>query len=468
MTKLISLFLLLCTLSICAQQQHLPDSLKERELSKAFYNIRQLSCLSCQSEAYSVFLNYAKSGDVQSMYQLYQCLENGWGVTKNPFEAVEWLEKAAQANFEMAYIRLIDIYKKGLYNISCDLEKACQYAQRLAELDNPIGHYQYGYFLYKGLGCDQCYEKSMKYFAQGAMKNHGPSMYVLGLGYRNGYGLTVDINKARDLLSKAADKGVQAAIQELQSPVGENQLVKRNSGDTSDILPNTYKTVLNRLTNEIIGTYSGKLITYDWSGKHIIESNDLLMNIYIADNKVKIHWLIGSKEIVTLSKLADDSLIFDNVTYQKSDRYNSNKLQQCQFISATFDSKQIDGKSYLHGNLQEYFPELKEKERPMYFIVEKKSDIAFQEDFKKITNLQVTPNLFYDTFNVSFTVTQSGIAHISFYSLKGMVIMSKSLGYLDEGEYSFDFTPDAEVGTYFIRLSYNGKEYLTKTITKTN
>jgi len=46
--------------------------------------------------------------------------------------------------------------------------------------------------------------------------------------------------------------------------------------------------------------------------------------------------------------------------------------------------------------------------------------------------------------------------------------MSKSLGYLDEGEYSFDFTPDAEVGTYFIRLSYNGKEYLTKTITKTN
>lgn len=104
----------------------------------------------------------------------------------------------------------------------------------------------------------------------------------------------------------------------------------------------------------------------------------------------------------------------------------------------------------------------------MYFIVEKKSDIAFQEDFKKITNLQVTPNLFYDTFNVSFTVTQSGIAHISFYSLKGMVIMSKSLGYLDEGEYSFDFTPDAEVGTYFIRLSYNGKEYLTKTITKTN
>ena len=114
-------------------------------------------------------------------------------------------------------------------------------------------------------------------------------MYVLGLGYRNGYGLTVDINKARDLLSKAADKGVQAAIQELQSPVGENQLVKRNSGDTSDILPNTYKTVLNRLTNEIIGTYSGKLITYDWSGKHIIESNDLLMNIYIADNKVKIH-----------------------------------------------------------------------------------------------------------------------------------------------------------------------------------
>ena len=75
----------------------------------------------------------------------------------------------------------------------------------------------------------------MKYFAQGAMKNHGPSMYVLGLGYRNGYGLTVDINKDRDLLSKAADKGVQAAIQELQSPVGENQLVKRNSGDTSDI-----------------------------------------------------------------------------------------------------------------------------------------------------------------------------------------------------------------------------------------
>ena len=59
---------------------------------------------------------------------------------------------------------------------------------------------------------------------------------------------------------------------------------------------------------------AGKLITYDWSGKHIIESNDLLMNIYIADNKVKIHWLIGSKEIVTLSKLADDSLIFNNVT----------------------------------------------------------------------------------------------------------------------------------------------------------
>jgi TPR repeat protein len=117
------------------------DSIKLQELGKAYYNIRKLSCSSCQAEGFSVFSKYANEGDVKCMYQLYRCLLKGWGTEQDFPKAISWLKQAAEKGHEAALKELFLAYKDGGYGVEQNLPLACQCAVRLSSLNNSTGLY---------------------------------------------------------------------------------------------------------------------------------------------------------------------------------------------------------------------------------------------------------------------------------------------------------------------------------------
>lgn len=90
----------------------------------------------------------------------------------------------------------------------------------------------------------------MDCFGKAAMKGHGPSMYMLGLGYRNGYGLPVNRDMARTWLMRAAEKGGRAACEELETALGETEgnAVATRTLSRGNAIAETYQQVEHRMT----------------------------------------------------------------------------------------------------------------------------------------------------------------------------------------------------------------------------
>lgn len=457
--KTFSFFILslLCAVLAVDAQPLATDSVKSMELGKAYRDIRRVSSPSSQQEAYSLFLKYASQGDMNSMYQLHRCLLNGWGIEKNPLEAVEWLDEAAGLGYEAALAQLVNIYKQGQHGVVQDLSKAFGYAVRLAERGSPVGYYQSGYLLYKGLGCQQDYSRAMLYFEKGTLAGHGASMYMLGLGYRNGYGVPVDLPKAKSLFVGAAEKGVSAAQLELQIPQSENMpsAVGFRSVSAGANPPSAYPQVRHRLDGGLPGCYSGTLCTYDWSGKSVIERNALSLEIAVSGDEVTIHWLESAKEGVTLHGLSTDTLIlFDKGDYRKSDRYAPSKTQTREFVDSRLSVATDGGKTILRGTVGQRSPETMEPERPMCFVAEKISALTLRGNGNDAVALTTSPNPFSDVVRVSFTLSRPDICRLSLYSSTGMVVFDKPLGSLGQGSHVFDIRPDVVADTYVLKLVY--------------
>lgn len=466
----IFLLLLLCSITGSVAQPSTADSLKLQELGMAYYNIGKLSCPSCQAESYSIFSRYAEEGDAQCMYQLYRCFSKGWGTKQDFSKALFWLQKAADKSHQTAIKELVLAFKDGRFGAEQNLSLACQYAIRLSELNNSTGHYQYGYMLYKGLGCTQNYEKAMECFEKAALQGHGSSMYMLGLCYRNGYGVPANRDIARSWLIKAAEKGVRAAREELEIPMAETEgsTMATRSFSAGNPVPETFRKVEHQMIIGMSGCYSGTLVTYDYSGKHVVSQKPLSMEINITGDEADICWTEEDKEPVTLHGISCDSLlVFNKATYHRSDHYSRSTPISWEFVSSAMTAETKNGKTMLYGNLQQFSPEVKEMEKPMYFVAEKTSEITPHKGSNEALNFHVTPNPFRDVIHVSFVLTQSAECFLRLYSANGILVMDKTLGTLKEGNHNVELTPEIVPGTYVLRLSC-GNTMCVSTLFKEN
>ena len=61
--------------------------------------------------SFEYYLKAAKQGDAEAQYNLGVCYRNGYGVEKNPAEAVKWLRKAADQGDAQAQAILEDLSK---------------------------------------------------------------------------------------------------------------------------------------------------------------------------------------------------------------------------------------------------------------------------------------------------------------------------------------------------------------------
>lgn len=79
----------------------------------AFFAVAAIAAMSAAQTIYD-FIPGARQGDVQSMYNLGVCYENGYGCSPNPSQAVYWYEKAANAGMPEACVNLGYCYEKGI------------------------------------------------------------------------------------------------------------------------------------------------------------------------------------------------------------------------------------------------------------------------------------------------------------------------------------------------------------------
>src|SRR5699024_10962820 len=147
--------------------------------------------------------------------------------------------------------------------------------------------------------------------------------------------------------------------------------------------PPVFKFVQHNVSQQkISGEYTGYVITYDWSGQHIISEEKLRLQIVEQDGNLVGHWLQNDSLSARLQAVLTDSCLkFTEAQYKYADRYYPKPVLY-HFKQANLNIMEEGGKVHLTGNLQLFSPETYEPERPVYISLIRSERIgqAFESD----------------------------------------------------------------------------------------
>lgn len=379
----------------------------------------------------------------------------GYGTNPDTLSALNWLNKAGESGCHDAYINLGIFYK--LDSKYMNHEKAFKFFSKAAEKGNPIGCYHTGYMLYKGIGCDQNYNLAINHFKVCANINYAPGLYMLGLCYRNGYGIEMNELIGKKFLELAATQSYKLALKELEMPYPENSILttrKCNMGKTY-IDPQYQSSNDNEFKVSDIknGKYTGFLITYDWSGKHIIDKTFLELSICNNGNLITGEWYEEKKEPIKIyGHIENSKLIFNNQAKREVGRYK-NMTHFSIFKEADIKIIEERGNISISGILQMYSAQTKEKERPMYLTVNK---IKEDNDNQRIA---IYPNLYSKELNLYINTQRATNIQIIIYNIQGVPVYKYNVGKLGKGERFIAIQPNITKGTYIAKVFTDSKVY---------
>ena len=429
-----------------------PDDEIYKEVSKAIELATGSKGRFNRGEALKIFRKHAASGNPRAMNGLGLMYLQGHQVQADSTEAIKWLTKAGEAGYVRAWQNLGLMYFYAHCGVTQDFEKAYQYFEKGVQAGGIGSLYDAGYMLYKGLGCQQDYQKAFFYFVKGAGKEHSPCMYMLGLCYRNGYGVETNAAEANYWLSEAEKRGYTFASDELEAETPENSLEGKKIQTRSAIsTPTEYAKVkpLLQTYTELNGLYQGILVTYDWSGQHIISETPLQLSLKTEGNKVQGEWKTETDTVWLNATIKDGILHFENTQVHSDDHYSPEEPILYKFINANIHAVS----SSLTGNIRMYSPQTMEPQRPMYINLYKTnaSDIDNNKEDKK-QNIKAYPNPFSDKLNLVFTLPEPAEVKLAIYDYSGRNVYLTDIGTLQNGEQRFSLTPNLAQGVYIIKI----------------
>lgn len=177
-------------------------------------------------QAFFWFNEAAQKGLDVGMYNVACCYQNGYGVGQDEEVAAEWFKKAAEAGWLDAMFELGKYY----LNTLIDFDKAKMWLTKAAnqghaDAINCLGVY------YADTEGD--FKEAVKYYKK-AIELGIPNAYRnLALCYHEGKGVKKDEKKAKELLAKASELGVEDAG-EIQSSINneeDNRLIDEANKD---------------------------------------------------------------------------------------------------------------------------------------------------------------------------------------------------------------------------------------------
>jgi len=295
------------------------------------------------------------------------------------------------------------------------------------------------------------------------------AIYYQGLEYRNGYGVERNADKAKELLTAAANKGEKQARKELKIAEAENPQtpllspvsIQQNNNDV-------YRRIRHNLPQgSVRGTYKGYAIRYDWSGQHIISIFPLEVSFNSLGDKISGTWKEG-KDVTDINAVFTDSaLLFSNTQYNKIDHYSEFKGGEVwKFNNAKFNLLQQPDSTFITGNIQLYSDSRKEPGKPLYIHLTRATTLSEQALLSKELTTISCNNPFDNTLSVTFTIPVASPVIIQLVTSQGQVIHTENAGTLQAGTYRRNIPVlKAAAGSYILELQTKaGKQ--VKTIVK--
>ena len=326
--------------------------------------------------------------------------------------------------------------------------------------------YNAGYMYYKGLGCKQDYAKALELFRKGAVGGLSYCKYMIGLCYRNGFGVEKDSDMAKAYLEDAAYRhNLKAALMELRNNCPEvitpSYIYNIDSGDSVEAMPTIEPVVFS--PNDIYGEYNGVLVTYDWSGQHIVKEQLLSVAMWNGKNgNIAGRWVIGEDTLNTESKITEDGVLtFSDTEWDSYERYNGKDIVRYVVEQLTVSSV---GKT-LTGELRLYSLNQREPERPMFVCLNKDVDVNNSGD-KYACKIYAYPVSNQQRFEVNFLLPEDTKQNsVCIYTQVGTPVKKFNLGELQAGKQTIQFPFDVLKGNYIVSVTadkYHGNSIINK------
>lgn len=466
MKKIIKIVVLLLSLQLWAQNSGKLtvssfDMAKMQLNPNHFYYNPEKGFESCKKAA-------EQDASPKAMNMLAILYSDGVGTVANQEQALYWFTKAAEAGYVKAWFNVGTMYREGL-GATQDFEKAFGYYSKGTELKASSSMFGKGYMLFKGLGCEQNYPQAFELFKESSQYGVLSSMYLLGICYRNGYGTSKDLVAAKQWLTKAANSGFKPAQNEMMEAEPEfadyKETLKSDSKSKEihqEAIKETFQSLPHHLksTEKLDGTYTGYLVTYDWSGQHIIAKEELTVELTSQGNGAfRGTWIENGKEAVDLQgTVTDTEVLFDNTAYSKIDHYSVKKPTEFLFKEARLQNIVRKDSSYLAGNIQLWSVRQNEPEKPMYVSLVKKNKNAIDTPTATVKDdLVVYPNPFANSFSFNLSLTEQNTVNIALHTITGNILYTEKL-VLPAGNHNHTITVNVPSGAYFLKVNY-GKEH---------
>ena len=420
-----------------------------------------------KEKAVSILLNAAENDTVAyAMNALGLAYMEGIGTEQNAEKAISWLKKAGENGYCDAYHNLGVIYKLGKCGEKQNFTAAYNAFIKGAEAGSDACRYGAGFMLYKGLGCAQDYGKAMELFQTASDNGNVYATYMLGLCYRNGYGTAQDEEQGMELLNQAATLGYSAAIEEMSRKNPENYLSGIIVSDSAftDIpasMPEIKADVND--TTLLRGKYSGCVVMYDWSGRHVLGEKPVCMSVSRTGEEISGYLLLGTDSVPFKADItAEGSLKFKKSYVSLKERYTFNGKVQYRLDSADLDI----WNDRIRGRLSLYSLSQREPERPMYMELYRgaygktDNDNACADGY-----IAIAPNPFDSQFDAIFELRENATATARVFDKFGVLIWQQSLGTFEAGKHKVTLSPDIRPGYHVLNISA-GKQVLRTIIVK--
>ena len=420
-----------------------------------------------KEKAVSILLNAAENDTVAyAMNALGLAYMEGIGTEQNAEKAISWLKKAGENGYCDAYHNLGVIYKLGKCGEKQNFTAAYNAFIKGAETGSDACRYGAGFMLYKGLGCAQDYGKAMELFQTASDNGNVYATYMLGLCHRNGYGTAQDEEKGMELLNQAATLGYSAAIEEVSRTNPENYLTDIFVSDSAftDIpasMPEIKADVND--TTLLRGKYSGCVVMYDWSGRHVLGEKPVSMSVSRTGEEISGYLLLGTDSVPFKADItAEGSLKFKKSYVSLKERYTFNGKVRYKLDSADLDI----WNDRIRGRLSLYSLSQREPERPMFMELYRGAYGKTDNDNTCANGyIAIAPNPFDSQFDAIFELRENATATARVFDKFGVLIWQQSLGTFEAGKHKVTLSPDIRPGYHVLNISA-GKQVLRTIIVK--
>jgi TPR repeat protein len=130
-----------------------------------------------------------------------------FGSEPNKALSDKFLIKAAELGNAKAQLVLSTRYANGSGGFDKNPQLAFQWMSKAAEKGDLAATYNFGMFLFYGIGVDKNYESAAEWLSKAAELGHADAQYALGMFFFSGYGVQKDNTRAVKWFHEAAKQG---------------------------------------------------------------------------------------------------------------------------------------------------------------------------------------------------------------------------------------------------------------------